>query len=637
MLMVLVFVTACGEEQPTPTPPASKSTITLDQTDVEVAVAGGEYKIDYYIDNRVEDAELELTANVDWVGDFVVSHTFVGFTVAANEGAEREAQITLSYNGATATIDIAQAAYDPNKPFTITVESLSSTKCVTRVDALDDTMNYIMYLSEASYFTDCEITTAEELFEDDYRVFTNGASFDGITVEEYLRKYNALFSGTTRVEWSELRPGVKSVLYVYGVEFTDDGTDYEVVTEIVYEIIVPRAAQQYDVDFDVNLTIEGPDVCFDVATNGWEGYYTVEVVPESHALYIAEGTEVDDDYCAELSLWWLDNCNAFQMYYGMTNADILAGYCFRGDESKVMELTATTSYCALLFAVEEVEGVLQVVSRPEVLHFATGGVEPSDMVIRFEVENLHSRVADVRVVPTVDDEKYFFILTPSAYVSATSDDAIIKELVDNYASQAYLFTGEKSMHLFTLKPERAYSMFAFGLHGSVVTTPLFRCDFTTEAAADGEVAVERVEIGGPYNPGDLAAAMPEVFGGYALYADMCYIVSMETITDTPTRDKFYMCWDCETYDYYSSVEPSIILEDLIAYYCEPVGLEICPFDKEHLVCGIAMDAKGNLGEMWLSEHFSYTADDYVPVDDLVEKLRAQAATSSVAESLVYSR
>ena len=91
-----------------------------------------------------DDAELELTSNADWVDDLVVSHTFVGFTVAANEGAERDAQITLSYNGESATIDIHQAEYSANRPFTITIESLSSTTCVTRVDAVDDTMDYIM-------------------------------------------------------------------------------------------------------------------------------------------------------------------------------------------------------------------------------------------------------------------------------------------------------------------------------------------------------------------------------------------------------------------------------------------------------------------------------------------------------------
>lgn len=635
--MVLTFVTACGEEEPTPVPPAPKSTIMLDQTALEVAFIGGEYKVDYYIDNRVENVELEVSSDVDWVSDFVVSHTFVGFTVAANEGDARQAQITLSYNGEVATIDIAQAAYDPSKPFTITVESLSTTKCITRVDALDDSMNYIMYFSEVSYFTNGNITTVEELIEDDYRAFTNGAAFDGITVEEYLLKYNALFKGTTRAEWSSLRPGAKSVLYVYGVEFTEDGADYEVITDVVYEIIIQQTVQPYDVAFDVDISVDGPDVRFDIEVNGWDDHYVVEVVPAGHTLYVAEGAEVDDAYCTGLSSWWWETCNAYQMYYGMTNDDIVAEYCMRGNGSKEMELTASTDYCALIFAVEEVEGVLQVVSRPEVKRFATMGVEPSDMVIRFELDGVYSRVADVRILPSADDQKYFFILIPSSDVSATDDDAIIRELLDNYAMFGYIFKGEQNLHIATLKPKLAYSMFVFGLHGSVVTTPLFRCDFTTEAAAEGVVNVEEVKIGGPYNPGDLAAAMPEQYGSYAMYDGECYVISMQTITDAPTRDKFYLCWDCETYDYFSYMMPSIVLEDLIAYYCDPIGVTICPFDMEHLVCGIAMDERGNLGEMWVSERFSYTADDYVPVDELVEQLRTQAATMSTPKSLVYSR
>lgn len=636
-LVVLLSVSACGEEQPTPVPPVAKSEITLDKSVVEVSAAGGECKVDYFIKNRVEDAELELTSNADWVDDLVVSHTFVGFTVAANEGAERDAQITLSYNGESATIDIHQAEYSANRPFTITIESLSSTTCVTRVDAVDDTMEYIMYLSEVSYFSDNGITTAEELLEDDYQAFIGGSLFDEITVKEYLRKYKALFSGTTRAEWSNLRPGVKSVLYVYGVEFNDDGSDYEVVTDIVFEVIEPQMAELYDVEFDVTLNIEGPDVEFDVDTNGWEGYYAIEVMTPEHQLYLDEGAEVDDAYCNKLFMWWMNNCDVYRMYLGMSNNDILDTFCYKGSGRNSKELAATTSYAALVFAIEEREGVLQVVSRPELLYFTTGGVEPSDMQISFEFDNLHSRVIDVRVVPTVDDDKYLFLLTPTSYITSTSDQDIIEEIINDYISYAYFFKGPQTMHISTLKPEEEYSMFAFGLHGSVVTTPLFRCDFTTEAAAAGTVNVERVEIGGPYNPGDLAEAMPELYGRYASYADECYIISMQTITDAPSREKFYMCWDCVTYDYYSVRQPSIILDDLIAFYCEPVGLSICSFGEEYLVSGVAMDECGNLSEMWLSERFAYTADDYVPVDDLVEKLRAQPATSHVAESLVYSR
>ena len=41
-----------------------------------------------------------------------------------------------------------------------------------------------------------------------------------------------------------------------------------------------------------------------------------------------------------------------------------------------------------------------------------------------------------------------------------------------------------------------------------------------------------------------------------------------------------------------------------------------------------MDEKGNLGDMWSSETFCYTADDYVPVDDAVEAFKQNGAKRS---------
>lgn len=630
VLVLLSTLFGCTEnkieqEQPTPT----ESVITLDSTTMEVAAAEGEYSIDYTIENRTEQLLPTLHCEAEWIVDLEATHTSIRFGVAANNADAREAVISVSYNNSTSTISVKQAAYDNSQPFYITIETLSSTSCTTRIDATDAEMDYIMYLSSTSYFIESNIQTAEELFEDDKSAFLRGAMYDGIPVEQYLKNYNTVFTGTTRTEWSDLTPGSKNVLYVYGVEFTEDGSDYEPVTDIVYEIIIPTPAPlREEVSFDATIEVSGPEVTFNVTPKNWDGYYMTSVYSQTDPLYIAPGTSVDEEYTSQVATSWIDTCNWYKMYSYYTDQDILDNVCIIGPITETVELTASTSYCAAIYAIEMVDGVLQLVSKPIVKHFTTESVAMSDMTLDIKVENAYSRVADITITPSNNEEQYLFVSMPSEYITQTDEADILNELTTTFLQYAYKFTGEMSIHIATLEPTTEYSAFVFGYYGGVVTTPLYREDFTTTEAAPGTVQVEEVVIGGPYNPGELAAALPEKFSDYAQYAGMAYIITMQTITDKPTIDKYHLAWDVDTFNYFSTYYPDIVLSDLIGFYCEEVGYEICSFNVNYLVCGIAMDEKGNLGDMWSSETFCYTADDYVPVDDAVEAFKQNSAKRS---------
>lgn len=630
VLVLLSTLFGCTEnkiEQEQPTPP--ESVITLGSTTMEVAAAEGEYSIDYTIENRTEQLLPTLHCEAKWIVDLEATHTSIRFGVAANNADAREAIISVSYNNSTSTISVKQAAYDNSQPFYITIETLSSTSCTTRIDATDAEMDYIMYLSSTSYFIESNIRTAEELFEDDKSAFLRGAMYDGIPVEQYLKNYNTVFNGTTRTEWSDLTPGSKNVLYVYGVEFSEDGSDYEPVTDIVYEIIIPTPAPLHEeVSFDATIEVSGPEVTFNVTPKNWDGYYMTSVYSQTDPLYIAPGTSVDEEYTSQVATSWIDTCDWYRMYSYYTDQDILDNVCIIGPITETVELTASTSYCAAIYAVEMVDGVLQLVSKPIVKHFTTESVAMSDMTLDIKVENAYSRVADITITPSNNEEQYLFVSMPSEYITQTDEADILNELTTTFLQYAYKFTGEMSIHIATLEPTTEYSVFVFGYYGGVVTTPLYREDFTTTEAAPGTVQVKEVIIGGPYNPGELAAALPEMFSDYAQYAGMAYIITMQTITDKPTIDKYHLAWDVDTFNYFSTYYPDIVLSDLIGFYCEEVGYEICSFNVNYLVCGIAMDEKGNLGDMWSSDTFCYTADDYVPVDDAVEAFKQNGAKRS---------
>ncbi len=632
VLMGTLFLGACTDDpEPTPAPPTPEpAQLTLDSKSVEATAEGADFTIGYTIENPVEGEELALNCAAEWVINVSATETDICFTVAPNTLEEiRTATLTVTYGEQEDAIAITQAAYEAPKPFTIEIEEVKSTSCITNVKALDPNMWYVMYEVVTTYFSDYGITTAEGLFEDDKATYMNNAEFDGMNLGEYMEKYNAIFKGDTRAQWSNLVPGKNYVIYVYGIEFNDDRTDYTLVTDVAYEIITPTMAEiDEQITFDVDITISGPEITTNVTAQNWEGYYVVDYVDGGDSTFLEEGAEIDDEYTTQVALSWLKKCELYQMY-GYTPSRIHEEFCKQGPLTETEELLSDTRYCAVVYAVSDVEGVSQVVSKPVVKQFSTERVEMSDMVLDIQVENIGSRIADITVTPSIVGEQYLFLLMPSNYIYSTEETDIINELLNDYSTYAYYFKDKMTSHITTLYDNTAYSIFCFGYYGGVPTTALFRYDFVTEKAVTADIQIEDIVIDGPYDPAALAAALPEQYGEYADYGSYNYIVSIETITDKPCPDIFHDVIDYYTYEYYAEYAPEIIPSDLLAFYHERIEIGLCEYGWEYVACSIAMDEKGNVSEMFVTEPFAYDESELKPIDELVEKLTASPETVSL--------
>lgn len=649
-LVVSVFALSCKEEPlPEPVPPTPDALFTLEQTLLNVAFEGGSCSVAYSVENALEGVLPEAVTEAEWLHVEEPTTTHLCFTVEANEVEEqRVAVVNISYGeqADVATLTISQAPYEEPAPFKIVIEDLQATSCTARITPQDDNMWYVLYMANVDYFIDYGILTSEALYNDDRDTYMRNAEFDGMNLGDYMERYNAIFRGEKRVAWDNLLPGNEMVLYVYGIEFNGDRTDYTMTTEVCYELVVAPTAELVDVDFDLEVAVEGPDAQISVKPENWDGYYVVEIFANNHELYIDEGATIDEEYVGRLASYWMDNCSIYQMYYGYTIADILDEFCYQGSVATEQELMSEVQYSLVVYAVDEVGGVLQLVSRPAVKSFATQRVERVDMSFDIAVDNIGSRVADIRVTPSLDDEPYLFLLMPSEYVEGVAEEDMIEELLVNYYSWAYRFEGEITSHLSTLYDRTTYSIFVFGMHGGVVTTELYRTEFTTEAAVLGEVAIVDVEISGPYCMADLATLLPEEYRGYEIYTDS-YVVGIEPKTDKPTADLFYLTWDQDTYNYYKTYYPDIVLSDTMTYYCEPFGLsDLCSSNVNYLVTAVAMDVKGNICDLWVTPTFNYDiATDARPIEELEAKLKSApsmafaplGARSRSEQSLVYHK
>ena len=159
--------------------------------------------------------------------------------------------------------------------FDIDVQEVHAASAITQVTPADKEMFYVMYLEDATYFINGGISTPEQLFEDDFTAFERNAIQNNMNLKEYMQKANILFQGTKRIQWNSVLPGKKSVLYVYGVQFAEDGASYEAVTDVEWEIIEPQYAPLQDVSFALDVEVDGAEIELSIVPENWEGYYAV--------------------------------------------------------------------------------------------------------------------------------------------------------------------------------------------------------------------------------------------------------------------------------------------------------------------------------------------------------------------------
>ncbi|MBR2435976.1 MAG: BACON domain-containing protein [Alistipes sp.] len=633
LAVALLALTACDKPAPEPAPEGEASVITLATESLSVKAEGGDYTVRYSIANPIEGEALSFDYDAEWLRSIAAEAGNIKISIDANEGEERTAEVVIGYKSAESiTLSVKQEAATPATPeeISIVIEELTGTNCITVVTPADPEMYYVMYKSDIQYFYDSAITNDDELFEDDMFYFKRGADYDGISLKEYMANNQVLFQNVTRANWPDLRPANRQVLYVYGVEFNEDFTDCTRITEVVWKLIDPPMAELGDATFDVTYKVDGPNVEFDVKPQGWDGLYTIQIFDYNEELY-RTASEVDDDYVRQVGKGWITMFGN-NLDGGLSVENILDFACLTGAQQRSYELASYTLYTAVVYAVAEVDGFYQMVSRPKVINFSTEKVEPSDMTIDITVDNLYVRVCDLKITPSSNNEPYKMLLLPTEYLDRDyTDDILIESVLDTYSYAAYTFRDEVESHISSLYPSTEYIVVTFGYSGGVVTTPVFKRVFTTEAEGKCELAITDVEYGGPYKPSELKALDPKRFSNIPDgYDDYMFVVWMEVKTDTPTSDIFTYFVDTETYKFYGE---DVIFFDLLISTCDPVSTALAQYDFNYYICAAAFDYKGNVTPMWRSDAINFQPDDCRPAEELIEKLNS----STRAQAMVVDR
>ena len=631
-IVAATIFTSCQEGTPADNIDTTTSVVftDLEELTVEVGSEQSAVEIAYVINNGIEGIDIVAADEVEWITDVVASNGVLKFNVAKNnEESARETRIRVTYpNVENIYIKVKQAKFDAIT-FELEVTSSTSTSCSTRIKPSNTDYAYIAYMSEVDYFLTAQITTPEELFQDDYNYFMGYAQQVSAPYlyEFFLMNYFA-YEGEQTIEWTGMMPGKEYVLYVYAIEFNEANNDYWMASPVTYTMVTLQGEELTDVMFHVDVAVDGPNASYKIDPKDYTGKYYLTVYEEGDYMY--RNTPADDAYAELVSSVWLDMM-AQLMASGYAPDQLLELMCLQGYEEYSELLKGSTNYAMVIYAVEMVDGLPQVASKPQVVNFTTEEVGASTMKLDIKVENKYVRVADIRITPSTNDP-YTVAIVAKNEVPDKSDEEIIEWCNKSFYMESY--QGEIFSHINSFKPETEYTVLAYGYYGDVVTTELFRLDFTMDAESECENSVVRVDFNGPYSLMELEAYDPDRFYNYGMFETMgWYAMWSEIFTEQPSQDLFYCIYSAQEVAVYGE---QAVFNDLVEYSCDKTQILTGQNGTLYVMCAVTMDYRGNFSEMWMSEPFMYNYDASTkrPLEELIDKIFGQKAAKAAQPKLL---
>lgn len=596
----------------------SKISLTFETTTVELDGKAGSYAVGYTIKNGIEGIDIATKCEATWISNIRTEGGKLHFDYEQNlTTTERSAAVIVSYPTLNSVIVKITQSVNDAVTFTMSLTSQTTTSCVTTITPSDPEVTYIVYMAELKYLIGAQIGTTEALFMDDYNYFMNFANMvDAPKLKEFFLANYFAYQDEQVIEWAGMMPGNEYVLYVYAVEFNEANDDYAIASPISYQLVTLDGPELTTVEFDVKIDVNGPKADYSIAPIDWNGKYYLSIYDESDYMYRSINKPVDEEYSKLVSDIWIDMMSEL-VISGYTADQLLELMCLSGNVEYGETLKGSTNYALVIYAIDNVDGLPQVVSTPQVFNFRTEEIGASDMTIDIKFENKYVRVADITITPSAN-EPYTAAVIAKASVPELENDKIIEWLNTNLTMESY--SGTISTHINTFQPNTEYSVLAYGYWGGVVTTDLFRVDFKTDEEGECENSVIRVDYGGPYSLMELEAYDPNYFYSYGMFEDMgWYAMWAEIFTEQPTKDLFYCIYSA---DKVVTQGTDAIFADLVSYTSQKTALFTGENDKLYVMCAVAMDYRGNYSEMWMSDPFSYNynASTKRPLSELLDKL-----------------
>lgn len=594
-LVALISCVSCSNDKPE----KDNADFSVVNGVIEASDMGGEFEIEYRLVNYVGSVMPAAVTDAEWVVD--IDNTTKGvvrFRILPNfEARERETVIRLKYPNISVMPEVVvRQAGGADDKLTIEVVAVDYAECSVEIVPTDDTMRYVVMMAEKNYFRDSGITDAESLVYADMTLFNS--YLDNTTLEEFMVSGGLVMQGKKSRRWQDLSPAKEYVVYAYGVYLS--GNTYECITPIYHTIIDKRMPERVEQLFDVDIMAEGPEVEFNVEPHSWAGYYMVQLVEDSEEGYVEQGlpfTAKAEEQVAESFFYIADHLYYFEE---KSAEQIMQQLGYVGEANFSKTLRANHRYMALIYAIASDGGnVPMVVSKPQVEYFSTGDAKRSDMTFKVEFTNIRPRSVDVEIVPSTD-ESYSAVMMYAKNLPNGDKQEQLDYVTEKYAPLE--LKGVYREHIDQLPPDTEFIIAVYGYYAGAPTTDLFIYRFATTKDGKGDNVIVNVK----FSAYDIAevVAIDSYYQSMMGYAD--YFLSMEVETLMPSPTLHFELYAKSQYDSYKHED---IRESLLEYaYTSSPDWALCSYGNEYVLCGLAEDENGYVGEMYISEPISFSRE-----------------------------
>ncbi len=598
-IFALTFAVGCEDPQNNvdePINPTKDSTLTLSKNKVDVGVAGGDFLLEYSIENPHQGEKISAEAAEPWVNSFNYGISgALGFKVDANTGSDvRECLVTVKYRYAEDVVFVVKQGAKTDAGFELENVTPDFFEFVVDVIPSDKRLPYIVMSASQDYIIDNEFTTGEHLYYDDIAYFEWMGSFYGETFVDIMN-VRAKVGDQRGIVVGKGAAGMPYQFYCY---YFDDITG-ALASDVAMFPITTKKPEKIAATFTADVQVDGCVVSVDVTPEGgYNGAYyfdmlnglMVDYYLEAYGSFLKNPEDVTEFYWSKAvqEMMFLNSDT-------MSSADIINTYNCQGtwDDGSPrsqydFELLANHTYYLVAFAMDE-HGLC--CSTPYIQKVETGSVAMSDNEITADVSNVTAQTATISFTTTNDDYYIAGWEKASDWATYGSTDAERQKYLLENISYEYI-SGDHSQGIIGLEPNTDYVLYAFGSRGGVATTSyIATATFTTRSISGGLASIEIknsdyfiahdvaelpgfADFGSDYYAGKLIRPLEyEITGEWSAFWIQSYIWTNrqhEIYNDKQYRDG--LVWHIDQYGSMNTSKTYTVLE--LDNYYEFVGLVV---------------------------------------------------------------
>ncbi|MBR5771248.1 MAG: hypothetical protein IKY20_06785 [Alistipes sp.] len=404
-----------------------------------------------------------------------------------------------------------------NEDFKIEVTELTTATIKATITPKDRDMMYVAQV-EAINDIDLDWRINSVYNESEHALVNIGvmsyvdyAIINDIDILEFITEYNVGGKGEIVLERQIMEPGHKYGVVVIGIEtYTDKrgNLDIRTVTPVCYEIVETNIALNKDISFETSVNIDpviGSDILLDVKPNGWDGVYFCKLYERYEGYDTYEYKDIFDATPDEMFMHYKEQWHrTFIDYARLADTEgfyaMMATYSFSGELSKhKFQLRANKDYCLVIYALEVVDGLLQVVSYPQFTHFTTSIYQNSDITFDVEIGEVNSRRVVYGVTPSSDMEGYCSVVMSVAEYNDWDEELLKQRIADQCVENDDVRFGNANYEDYTLIPDTDYYVVCLGCHGEVATSEMTTIPFRTEPEREADSKIINVEACAPFH------------------------------------------------------------------------------------------------------------------------------------------